>query len=155
MPPSRPPIKEARLDVVALLHDTAAPVIADVSWRHPCCEEYIQSAAKRPAVALEAAVRDKRRRYGTGTDGTTVTTCAIETWGLMCDDFINLLQVLALLAAQQQRMRGQPTSRWLRRWKLELSLLLARHIAAALDSCGLGRTASSSGTELGLGPVPD
>ena len=64
--------------------------------------------------------------------GWTVIQGAAETWGFVHANLDHLLADLAVLAAQRQRDRGCHPTRWLAKWRTQISLQLATTIGKAL-----------------------
>ena len=123
--------EEAVLDIGLFGHPTAPDRLLDGTVRHPCASHMVRDAATRAGAAAAEGVACKEKRYPTRA-GKAVWACAAETWGFIDPGLDRLLKELAVLAAQRQRDRGMVPTRWHARWRTQVSLQMALHLAKAL-----------------------
>ncbi|CAK0833046.1 unnamed protein product, partial [Prorocentrum cordatum] len=146
-------LEEAVLDVDLFGHPTAPERLLDGTVRHPAAAHILPAAAATPGAAAAEGVRCKEDRYP-DTGGKAVVPCAVETWGRVDAKLSNLLDELAVLAAQRQRDRGVLPTRWGARWRTLISVRLAMGVARALldaapaqcRPCGAVRSRAARGT---------
>ena len=123
--------EEARLDVELFGHPTAPERLLDGTVRHAAASHIVDKAAtEMGAAASEGAVCKDKRYPPRG--GKVVTACAVETWGYMDSRLDALLADLAVLAAGRQRERGLKPTRWLSRWRTQISVQMALHISRSI-----------------------
>lgn len=134
----------AQLDVEAGLHCCAPSLLADVTRRHACAGHVLPTAACEAGHALEVADKAKLERYKP-CGGRHVVPCSIELYGKVSSTFHELMCKLATLAAAKQSAAGVAPTPWLRRWKLQSSLLLAVQVGTALLKAGTCRAAGVQG----------
>ena len=92
-------------------------------WLFYAAARVVAHAARQRGAAEQEGVDAKARRYP-AVGGKFVTACAA--------DFDDLLAELAVLAAQRQRDRGQHPTRWLARWRTQISNQIAASMGKAL-----------------------
>ena len=108
-------------------------LLIDFSIRHPHASHYSTGQC-----ATVVAGREKADHYGSR-QGLTVRTAAMETYGRHGEDLVALLAQLADLARQREIAFGLPPTRWLRRWRAQLSFTVARMVGRAIQtSCAPG-----------------
>ena len=112
-------------------HPAAPSLLLDGTVWHPAAKGTIAKAARQIGAAAQAGVDAKLKRYPPR-GGKCVTACSVETWGYMHSDLDHLLGELAVLASQKQRDVGQHPSRWLARWRTEISVQIAINVGKAL-----------------------
>ena len=64
--------------------------------------------------------------------GKRVLACSVETWGYIHSDLDHFLGELAVLASQKQRDKGQHPTRWLSKWRAEISIQIAVSVGKSL-----------------------
>ena len=102
-------------------------LLIDFSIRHP--------GAARYSVGQDATVvagREKQGHYGSR-QGLLVRTAAMETYGRLGEECTELLDQLADLARQRDRRHGLPPTKWLHKWRAQLSLVTARLVGRAIQ----------------------
>ena len=124
-------LEEAVLDIELFGVATAPDRLLDGTVRHPCAKHIVREAAARAGSAAAEGVACKARRYPTRA-GKAVSACAAETWGFIDPGLDNLLAELAVLASRRQRDRGLVPTRWLSKWRTQISSQLALHVSKAL-----------------------
>ena len=124
-------LEEARLDVDLFGHATAPDRLLDATVRHPAAAHILRKAARMVGAAAAEGVDAKTKRYPPRA-GKSVIACAVETWGHVHGDLHALLADLGVLAAQRQRDRGVQPTRWLARWRTQLSIQLALQVSKAI-----------------------
>lgn len=124
-------VEEARIDVELFGHPTAPPRLLDGTVRHPGIRSVLAQAAAARGAAAQNGVDAKAKRYP-ARGGKVVIACAAETWGFIHEEFDHLLADFAVLASQRQRDRGQHPTRWLSRWRTQLSIQIAVGVGKAL-----------------------
>ena len=66
---------------------------------------------------------------------------AIETYGRHGEGLFSLLESLADSARKRDRDFGYPPTRWLKRWRVQLSCVLARLVGRAImQACPAGKS---------------
>ena len=110
--------------------------LIDFTVRNPLASRY----EGRSTETLAAT--DKERSYPRK-QGLVVTAASIETFGRHSDGLRQLLEYLADLARQREKSFGQTPSRWLRRWRVQLSTSLAHFVGRAVQQA---RPSSSPST---------
>ena len=103
-------------------------LLIDFSIRHPGAARY--STGQQATVV---AGREKTDHYGSS-QGLHVRTAAMETYGCHGEELCSLLEQLADLARQREFAFGLPPTRWLRRWRAQLSLATAHMVGRAIQS---------------------
>ena len=103
-------------------------LLIDFSIRHPHACHYSSGQS-----ATLVAGREKASHYGSR-QGLVVRTAAMETYGKHGDDLTALLEQLADLARQRELAYGLPPTRWLRRWRAQLSCAVTRLVGRAVQS---------------------
>ena len=124
-------LEEAILDVELFGQPTAPERLLDGTVCHPAAAHILPAAAATPGAAAAEGVRCKEDRY-LDTGGKTVVPCAVEAWGRVDGKLSNLLDELAVLAAQRQRDRGVLPTRWGARWRTLSRVRLTMGVARAL-----------------------
>ena len=119
-----PATYDARLDVELFGHPYAPPRLLDGTVWHPAAKSMLTRASQRVGVAAQVGVDAKLRRYPPG-GGKRVLACSVETWGYIHSDLDHFLGELAVLASQKQRDKGQHPTRWLSKWRAEISIQIA------------------------------
>lgn len=129
-------IREARVDVELFGHAYAPNYLVDGTVKHPAASTYVHRASQDVGYTAEEGVKAKAKRYPPAR-GKSVIACSMETWGRASEFFDALLIDLAALASRRQRERGMQQTKWLAKWRTQLSLSLAIHVGRALfDSLG-------------------
>ena len=123
--------EEARLDVELFGHPTAPDRLLDGTVRHPAARHIVRKAALSVGAAAKDGVETKEKRYPPRA-GKSVIPCAVETWGHVDAKLDGLLADLAVLASQRQIDRGVQPTKWLSRWRTQISLQLAMSISKAI-----------------------
>ena len=90
-----------------------------------------RSAATDDGHACRVAAKDKQRRYPES-GGLKVCTCAVEAYGRIGEQFLEVLASLDLKAHQEDIARNVPTTRWFSRWLDQLSCGVARGVARSI-----------------------
>ena len=83
------------------------------------------------------ATKEKQTRYP-DRDGKHITTCAVEAYGRMGEEFLDLLRTLHTKAQQHDKDSGRHPASWLHRWLKQISFALARSSANALLEANTG-----------------
>ena len=83
--------------------------------------------------STEALASEEKETAYPRKQGLCVTVASIETFGRHSKELRNLLAYLADLARQRQTSFGQSPSRWLRRWRAQLSSCLAHFVGRAVQ----------------------
>ena len=81
--------------------------------------------------SAEKGVKDKMKRYPPK-HGKTLIGCAMETWGRFSKSLDALLEELAGLAGRRLRDRGVQPTKWLLKWRTQMSLCVALHIGRCI-----------------------
>ena len=123
-----PACRAPQLDVEGWSTSHSSRLLIDFSIRHPCTAHYSSGQS-----ATVVAGREKTGHYGSR-QGLVVRTAAMETFGRHGADLVALLEQLADLARQRDIAFGLPPTRWLRKWRAQLSLAVARMIGRAIQS---------------------
>ena len=124
-------VTEARLDIELCGHAYAPDHLIDATVRHASTGKSTHAAARVAGHAAEMGVKAKAKRYPS-CHGRVVLGCAIETGGYTSKTLDALLEELAGLAARRQRQRGVLPTRWLVKWRTQLSMAVARCIRRAI-----------------------
>ena len=117
-----------QMDVEGWSTSKCSRLLIDFSIRHPCCAHYSSGQ-----IATVVAGREKTSHYG-HRQGLVVRTGAMESYGRHGDDLVALLEQLADLARQRDVAFGLPPTRWLRKWRAQLSLAVARMVGRAIQT---------------------
>ena len=117
---------EPRIDIGAWGHPGLPHLRLDVTVADP--------AADRNAGGTDRAERSKATKYGIPRGGVGVTGLALALTGRLGTQFDRLLRHLAGLARAERAALGQESSRHLRQWHTQISITLARFVAAAISS---------------------
>ena len=88
-------------------------------------------AARDGGYAAEKGVKDKLKRYP-AKHGKALIGCSMETWGRFSKSLDALLEELAGLAGRRQRDRGIQPTKWLLKWRTQISLCVALHIGRCI-----------------------
>ena len=102
-------------------------LLIDFSIRHPGAAHY--------SIGQDATVvagREKQGHYGCR-QGLQVRAAAMETYGRFGEELTALLDQLADLARQRDLQHGLPPTKWLRKWRAQLSLVAARLVGRAIQ----------------------
>ena len=102
-------------------------LLVDFTLRHPQAARYDTRA---PSAAAEA---EKSKHY-TPTQGLQVQTATLEIFGRHGEGLQRLLEHLADLARVRERQQGLAPTRWLKRWRAQLSNVTARLVGRAVQS---------------------
>ena len=105
-----------------------ARLLIDFTLRHPMALRYTDMKSPTAAAANEKAAHYPARQ------GLHVQTAAMETYGAFGDDLTQLLETLADHARLRERSLGLAPSRWLRRWRSQLSSAAAGMVGRAVVS---------------------
>ena len=119
--------KAPQLDVEGWSTLGLSRLLIDFSIRHPGAARY--SAGQDATVV---AGREKQDHYGSR-QGLQVRTAAMETYGRFGEELTALLDQLADLARQRDLQHGLPPTKWLRKWRVQLSLVTARLVGRAVQ----------------------
>ena len=131
---------EAILDIhVWCAHPWPCELWIDVTQRHPWAKRYQSRAPHENGVAAKKGEGDKRERYGEGSDGVTVTTAALETWGHMAEGFQQVLGTLEALWAERTCANPDGTARIARRWREEIGMAQVRSFHRTVELATRGR----------------
>ena len=103
-------------------------LLIDFSIRHPASSHY--SVGQIPT---EVADREKAGHY-VGRQGLKVICAAMETYGRHGAGLTALLEQLADLARERERAFGLPPTRWLRRWRAQLSCTVAKLVGRSIQT---------------------
>ena len=117
-----------QLDVVGWSAFGHGRLLIDFSLRLPGVARY-----SRGQDAMIVAGREKDHHYPSR-QGLQVRTAAMETYGRFGSELTALLDQLADLARQRDRAFSLPPTRWLRKWRAQLSLVAARMAGRAVQS---------------------
>ena len=109
-----------------------ARLLIDFTIRHPLAERYTISSATKTAAGEKATHYPRQQ-------GLEVRTAAVEVYGKHGKDLQNLREHLADLARQRERSLGVAPTRWLRRWRVQLSSMLAHHVGRAVQQAILAQ----------------
>ena len=123
--------REAILDLWASGSVWMADRIIDVTVRHPCKHDIVQSASKADAACSLDAEREKQQRYPPA-GGLLVTTFAAETFGRLGPEAEHVLAEAAAAARRRNVSRGHPAGRQLDSWRATLSALVAKAVTRAV-----------------------
>ena len=99
--------------------------------RHAPAASYQPQSAAVDGHALRIAEAEKCTRYPP-TAGMRCTCSAAETFGRLGGALESLLEDLAARAARREVLRGLPPTAWVRRWRVRLSVGIARAVARSL-----------------------
>ena len=124
-------ITEARIDVELFGHAYAPDHLLDGTIRHPVTKNGLLEAARDGGYAAEKGVKDKLKRYP-AKHGKALIGCSMETWGRFSRSLDALLEDLAGLAGRRQRDRGIQPTKWLLKWRTQISLCVALHIGRCI-----------------------
>ena len=137
---------EARLDVYIW---SSGPELleewVDVTATHPRKATARKAAAVQDGVAVEAAESKKRKRYGEGVGGVSVSPAGSESWGRLG---VSALSLLERLASQHATTTGAVRSRTLQRWKAELGVALVRALAETVTQAQRPAVAGCEGVAM-------
>ena len=122
-----PACSAPQLDVEGWSTSVQSRLLIDFSIRHPTAARY--SAGQ---CATIVAGREKEVHYGSR-QGLRVRTAAMESYGRHGEDLGALLEQLADLARQRDLAFGLAPTRWLRKWRAQLSLVAARMVGRAIQ----------------------
>ena len=112
-------------------------LLVDFTIRNPLAQRYVNRDLNT------AAHTDKTTHY-VATHGLQVIPATIDTFGKHSPHLASLLEHLAGLARNRERQMGLPPTRWLRKWRSQLSSVLAHMTGRAIcqaaqspqDVCG-------------------
>ena len=124
-------IEDARIDVELFGHPCAPPWLLDGTVRHPAAQSILSKASRIAGAAAQVGVDAKHKRYPPR-GGKSVLACSVETWGYIHENLDNFLGDLAVLASQRQRNMGQHPTRWLSKWRTEISIQIAMSVGKSL-----------------------
>ena len=124
-------IVEARIDVELYGHAYAPDHLLDGTIRHPVTKSHLVEASREGGHSAEKGVKDKLKRYPPK-HGKALIGCAMETWGRFSKSLDALLEELAGLAGRRQRDRGVQPTKWLLKWRTQISLCVAVHIGRCI-----------------------
>ena len=124
-------IKEARIDCELFGHAFAPDHLLDGTICHPGNTSSVGAAARDIGHAAEQGAKQKLKRYPPAR-GKSILPCSMETWGHMGKHLTGLLGDLAGLASRRQRERGVQPTRWLQKWRTQISMSIALHIGRAI-----------------------
>ena len=97
-------------------------LLADFTIRHPFAQRYEQQSP-------HAKAHDEKTTHYAPTQGLHVTPATMDTYGRHSPDLARLLEHLADLARLKESQSGLAPTRWLRRWRAQLSYVVS-HMAA-------------------------
>ena len=103
----------------------------NVTICHPANNSIVIVAARNVGHAAEQGAKKKLKRYP-ASRGKTILPCSMETWGYMGKHLTSLLRELAGLASRRHRERGIQPTRWLQKWRTQISMSIALHIGRAI-----------------------
>ena len=115
----------------SLGHPVVPNRLLDATIRHPASRFVLSRVAAVRGVAAQDGVDAKAKRYPPR-GGKVVTACAAETWGYVHECLDDFLADIAVLASQRQVARGVHPTRWLARWRTQLSVQIARGLGRAI-----------------------
>ena len=112
-------------------------LLVDFTIRNPLAERYCNRD-------LNAAAHTDKTSHYAAAHGLHVTPATIDTFGRHSPDLAYLLEHLADLARTREKQMGLPPTRWLRKWRAQLSSILAHMVGRAIceaaetpaDACG-------------------
>ena len=135
---------EAKLDVVSFDPAMVQHYYIDTTVRNALCTRYLQAgSADNPGVAMRLASEEKSRRYP-DKDGLHCTTASVEQHGLIGEEFLQLLELLAGQASANDASHARPACHWLRRWLRQISVSTALVQASAIVCAAGARGADGS-----------
>ena len=126
---ARPDLLSPQLDVEGWGVMGQERLLIDFTIRHPFANRYATTTTSTPT---NIAAGEKAGHYGT-TQTLHIRTAALEVYGRHGDGMTQLLEYLADLARQRERALGQAPSRWLKRWRAQLSNVAAHLVGRAVQ----------------------
>ena len=136
--------RQAIIDIAACGHTTLRSRMIDVTIRQPMSDVYAPRASRVAGVSLETAERKKRERYS-AVAGLSCTLAAMESFGRLGPQFLQLIGELSGAASEERQSRGLLARGPRRRWLAELSECLAVQTSEAVLTCGSERVVRCTG----------
>ena len=124
-------ITDGRIYVELYGHAYAPDHLIDGTVHHPGAVSLVKKAADGVGSAAESGATVKRKRYPTKF-GKAILPCSMETWGYIGKSFEGLLEELQGLAGRRQRDKGMVPTKWLLKWRTQLSLAVVLHTSRAI-----------------------
>ena len=129
---ARPGLLSPQLDIEGWGLMGQDRLLIDFTLRHPLASRYSSVPA-----ATSTAASEKQDHYGR-TQGLTVRTAALEVYGRHGEELRTLLDYLADLSRHRERSLGLPPSRWLKKWRAQLSSMTAHFLGRAIQQARSG-----------------
>jgi hypothetical protein len=123
------------VDVVVVKDDGVLHLV-DVVVADPCCDSYVERAARRDLAAAKVAIERKRNDYARRPEGSIFTPFALETFGALSSPADDLLKEFAQCASR--RPGSAPYNVLLEYFRRRISVALLR----GGSRCLLGRARS-------------
>ena len=118
--------KSPQLDVEGWGLQGQGRLLIDFTLRHPLAYRYAK------AEATPTAEGEKSRQYRPR-QGLEVRGAALEVFGRHGDGLAHLLEQLADHARMREKAMGLPPTRWLKRWRTQLSCVAAVQVGRAIQ----------------------
>ena len=136
-----PVCNEAILDIEASRPWLAETLHIDVTVRNPATARYLReadgcSSSNTNGHALQIAAAEKHKRYPPRS-GIMCTPAAVEIFGRVGPEFLDLMDHLAAAAATHDVDFGMPAVGWRRKWEERLSIVVQKSLARSfVDALG-------------------
>ena len=124
---ARPGLKSPQLDIEGWGLMGQERLLIDFTVRHPLASRYETTASATATAADEKAGHYRQAQ------GLHVQTAALEVYGRHGAGLEKLLEYLADLARQRERAFGLAPTRWLKKWRCQLSSLTAHFVGRAIQ----------------------
>ena len=108
----------------------AERLLVDFTIRNPLADRYATGEARSDAAAT--AEEEKEQRYPPR-GGVRVRGAALELYGKHGEGMRALLAEFADRARERERASGVATTRWIRRWRVQLSAVTVRLVGRAIQ----------------------
>ena len=109
----------------------------DVAVAHPWKAAMRHKDASQPGAAADSAAEREVKRYGPGVGGVRVRPFAVESWGRLAPEALELLEVLSPAWATKAHASPQRAARQTARWRENIGTAIVRALASTVAQAGM------------------